>query len=365
LSSTGAAAVTSRIPSLDGVRGIAATGIMLFHFSYYYAPQAGLFRSVPVFYRAYLCVDLFFLLSGFVMGHVYGQRLASDWRQHWWDFARMRFARLYPLIVLTTLVLVIAHATFKVPVESVSFTLGSLALQPLLLQVWGNGLSWNYPAWSISTEAAAYVLFVFCARPLLRERHPGLVAVACVAVLAGVSVEDHGMLHVYGGLRALLRTWAEFTLGVLLYRAHASGAPLPRGRLLLIGAACLVLGKASGWDVFVIGAFACLILYAVDAETMPARILNSRAAVALGTWSYSIYLWHVPTHYMVMGILGAAGHPVAGLSPSEARILIVATMLAVIGLSAISFRYFERPIRRLIRRRLPSGHGSVTASVPG
>jgi peptidoglycan/LPS O-acetylase OafA/YrhL len=357
--------VTDRIPSLDGMRGIAATGIMLFHFSYYYVPQAGLFHSVPALYRAYLCVDLFFLLSGFVMGHVYGQRLASDWRQHWRDFARMRFARIYPLIVLTTLVLVFAHATFKVAVEGVSFTLSSLALQPLLLQVWANDLSWNYPAWSISTEAAAYVLFVFSAGPLLRGRHPGVVALTCVAVLVGVSAEQHGALHAYVGLPAVLRSCAEFSLGVLLYRAHAAGVHLPRGRLLLIGAACLGLAKASGWDVFAIGALACLIHHGVDAETVLARILNSRAAVALGTWSYSIYLWHVPTHYLVMGIFGAAGHPVSGLSPSNARILEGVTMLAVIGIAALSFRYFERPIRGLMRRRSFSGPGSVTASVPG
>jgi len=351
--------VTDRISSLDGMRGVAATGIMVYHFSYYYVPQAGLFHSVPLFYRAYLCVDLFFLLSGFVMAHVYGQRLSSDWRQHWWDFARMRFARIYPLVVFTTLVLVLAHAIFKLPVEDVSFTLSSLALQPLLLQVWANGLSWNYPAWSISTEAVAYVLFVFCARPLLWGRHPGLVALACVAVLVGVSADQHGALHAYVGLPALLRTCAEFSLGVLLYRSYASGAQLPRGGLLLIGVACLVLGKWSGWDVFVIGAFACLIHYGLDAGTVLARILNSRPAVALGTWSYSIYLWHVPTHYMVMGIFGAAGHPVAGLSPSEARILIGATVLAVIGIAAVSFRCFERPIRRLIRRRSPAGHDAT------
>jgi peptidoglycan/LPS O-acetylase OafA/YrhL len=47
---------------------------------------------------------LFFLMSGFVMAHVYGQKLASNWRAHWRDFAIMRFARIYPLFAVTTLV---------------------------------------------------------------------------------------------------------------------------------------------------------------------------------------------------------------------------------------------------------------------
>jgi peptidoglycan/LPS O-acetylase OafA/YrhL len=58
---------------------------------------------VPFVGRAYLAVDLFFLLSGFVMAHVYGRLLTSDRRAHWLLFARARFARIYPLFALTTL----------------------------------------------------------------------------------------------------------------------------------------------------------------------------------------------------------------------------------------------------------------------
>ncbi len=57
-----------RIPSLDGLRGIAALAIMLFHFNIFFVPQA----RFPALGHAYLAVDLFFLLSGLVMAHVYG-----------------------------------------------------------------------------------------------------------------------------------------------------------------------------------------------------------------------------------------------------------------------------------------------------
>jgi peptidoglycan/LPS O-acetylase OafA/YrhL len=354
--------VTARISSLDGLRGIAATGIMLFHFNYFYLPQAGLFDIAPGLRRAYLGVDLFFLLSGFVMAHVYGGRLASNRRLNWREFARVRVARIYPLLFLTTVTLVAAHAAFDLPVEGVSFTLRSLALQPLLMQVWAKGLSWNYPGWSISTEAAAYVLFVFSAAPLLRGRHPWWVALACIAVLIGISAGQHGVLHLYRGLPALLRTLAEFTLGALLYRVHASGVSISGGRLALIAGACLLLAAQSGWDVFLVGELGCLMLYGAHAESALARILASRPAVALGAWSYSIYLWHVPTHYTVMGAFAAAGHPVAGLSPTSSRVLFAVTVMAVIALSAASFTYFERPMRRLIRRWLVPTVGSVTAS---
>ncbi len=59
-----------RVPALDGLRGIAALSVMAFHFNIFFLPQAGLSKFVPFLNRAYLAVDLFFLLSGFVMAHV-------------------------------------------------------------------------------------------------------------------------------------------------------------------------------------------------------------------------------------------------------------------------------------------------------
>jgi peptidoglycan/LPS O-acetylase OafA/YrhL len=70
----------SRLPSLTGLRGIAAVAVMLFHFGFAYLPQAGIMELLPVD-RAYLSVDLFFMLSGFVMAHVYGEVMSSNWRE--------------------------------------------------------------------------------------------------------------------------------------------------------------------------------------------------------------------------------------------------------------------------------------------
>src|ERR1700758_1885222 len=214
----------SRVPCLDGLRGIAAIGVMLFHFNIFFLPQARL----PFVGRAYVGVDLFFLLSGFVMAHVYGRLLASNWRAHWSEFARARWARIYPLFAMTTLAMVIAVALFKASLTYVSFTVGSLWLQPFLLQQWASGLSWNYPSWSISTEAEAYVYFVFCGYLLLTGKHPRLIATGCIIIVAALSIANGGSLNTPVGISALLRTLAEFSLGVLLCRAHSAGLGFPR-----------------------------------------------------------------------------------------------------------------------------------------
>ena len=341
-----------RIPALDGLRGIAAIAVMLFHFNIFFLPQARLSDIVPLLGRAYLAVDLFFLLSGFVMAHVYGRGLASNWSAHWHKFAIARFARIYPLFALTTLTMMIVTALSDTQITLVSFSRRSLALQPFLLQSWADGLSWNYPSWSISTEAQAYVFFVFFAGPLVTGKYPRLIAMCCVAILAGLSIARGGSLNFYHGFPALLRTLAEFSLGVLLYRAHTGnvGAPgLSKWAAILL---FLFFGLAivSRLDFLIVGAFACLMYYAINATNAFGRLLNSRPSVALGNWSYSIYLWHAPTHCAVMAVFAATGNPVGNLGLSSARLLSLTTVLVVVGLSAVQYQYFETPVRRFIVR---------------
>jgi peptidoglycan/LPS O-acetylase OafA/YrhL len=345
----------SRIASLDGLRGIAALGVMIFHFDHFFLPQAaltGMFPFMrPILDHAYLGVDLFFLMSGFVMAHVYGQKLSSNWRAHWRDFAIMRFARIYPLFLLTMLVMVVTHALAHMPLSWISFSSRSLALHFLLLQVW-VGLSWNYPSWSISAEAAAYVYFVFSAGALLSGRYPRFIAAICVAVLVALCIKGGGRLNLFTGVPALLRTLAEFSLGALVYRAYLAGKISSGIWPALLAVVCLVSAALTRWDIATVGVFACLIYYGAHTASILDQLLGSAPAIAMGAWSYSIFLWHAPAHYAVMAVFSACGHPTETLDVTAARLLMLGTMLAVVCLSALTFNFFEVPARRWIRRRL-------------
>jgi peptidoglycan/LPS O-acetylase OafA/YrhL len=332
---------SKRIPSLDGFRGVAAIAVMLYHFNIFFLPQSRLSDIVPFVGRAYLAVDLFFLLSGFVMAHVYGRGLASNWRAWWPGFAVARFARIYPLFAFATLAMMIIFALSGRQIGGVSFSGSSALLQPFLLQQWARGLSWNYPSWSISTEAEAYFVFVFFAGALVTGKHPRLMAACFAAIVAGMSIASPGgSLNHYRGLPALLRTLAEFSLGVLLYRAQSKGAG-SLGKWAAISAVLFVgLAVATHFDFLTVGAFACLILYGANGTNAFARLLDSRPLVALGKWSYSIYLLHAPTHYAVMAAFAASGNPVSNLGLSSARLLLLATMLLVVGFSAVNYKYF-------------------------
>jgi peptidoglycan/LPS O-acetylase OafA/YrhL len=338
----------TRLPSLDGLRGIAAILVMFFHFDAFFAPQALLHEAIPILNRAYLAVDLFFLLSGFVMAHAYGQALASNWKANWRQFAISRFARIYPLFALTTLAMVIFVSVFRLQMPPISLSARSLMLQPLLLQAWSSGLSWNYPSWSISTEAGAYIFFVFSARILINGKTPRLMACCCAGVLIVLSLQHQGSLALFGELPALLRTLAEFSGGVLLYRAHCAVTRPPLWWVSVAAVLFAGLGYFTQLDVFVVGVLACLVYYGVSVKNLFGKLLNSRPAVALGHWSYSIYLWHAPTHYAVMAIFAVSGYAVPNLGLSSARLLILATAVFVIVLSAFQYHCFEKPARRVI-----------------
>jgi peptidoglycan/LPS O-acetylase OafA/YrhL len=342
-----------RIPSLDGLRGIAAIAVVSFHYNIFFLPQARL----PFLGRAYLAVDLFFLLSGFVLAHVYGRELASNWRSHWQKFAMARFARIYPLFALTTIVMVTIHLS-GTPLRLVLFSVRSLTLQPFLLQQW-SGLSWNYPSWSISTEAEAYVFFVIFSGLLVTGKYPRLIGVCCVVILTALCITKGGNLNLYSGIPALFRTLAEFSFGVLLYRAHSNYEGFAAGWVGILTILFFGLATITKLDFFALGAFASLIYYSVNATDVFGRLLNSRPLLALGTWSYSIYLWHAPTQYAVMAVFAASGYPVNNLGVSSARLLVLATILVVVRLSAYSYQSFEAPARHFLMLSLPRTSSGV------
>jgi peptidoglycan/LPS O-acetylase OafA/YrhL len=197
-----------RIPCLDGLRGVAAIAVMLFHFNLFYLPQALLSDVVPLVTRAYLGVDLFYMLSGFVMADVFGRLLALNWQAYWLDFAIARVARIYPAFAVTLLTMIIVVTLSNMPPQTVIFSGRSLPPRPMLLQQWASDLSWDYPSWSVSTQAEAYTFSVLSVNLLVTGRRPLLIALCCVAIVVGLNV-SHGNFFSYW-VFCPPRTLAEF-----------------------------------------------------------------------------------------------------------------------------------------------------------
>ncbi len=199
------------LANLTPLRGIAALIVLLFHFDLFWGgPFAGtLFATDTTLFikKGYLLVDFFFVLSGFIMCHVYGASfLSSVSRSGFWQFMKARFARIYPLHIFTLLWAILLFAAIlytNFPLndrEKSVFNGWAIPAHVVMLQAMGvyPGYTWNAPSWTISVEWWMYVLFPFLYGPVSRLTNWGR-----VAVLAG-------LLGGYAVLVYVLNTFPKF-----------------------------------------------------------------------------------------------------------------------------------------------------------
>jgi peptidoglycan/LPS O-acetylase OafA/YrhL len=202
------------VPPLTGIRALAALLVLGMHTEQ--NVPAGLDLLLPFFARGYLGVDFFFVLSGFIITHVYLESLASPNLSAVQIFLWHRFIRLYP-IHITVLAGLVAIVSF---VGAAGFALNNpqqwqwndLLWQLTLLQAWGVTRSpgWNVPSWSISAEWFAYLLFPLLAPGLMWVRERGialLIAAAALAVMALLFAMADWTLNTWVGAPALTRVF--------------------------------------------------------------------------------------------------------------------------------------------------------------
>ena len=148
------------LPQLTGIRCFAASLVLLLH-----AGQAVGLTDLPIISRGDLGVDLFFLLSGYIIAYVYAANFRRPSVQEFARFMWHRFARLYPahIAVLIMMAIGLALATqFNLPLDDRdAFTAKNFIKAVFLVQAWGTDLhiGWNAVSWSVSAEWFAYLCF--------------------------------------------------------------------------------------------------------------------------------------------------------------------------------------------------------------
>jgi peptidoglycan/LPS O-acetylase OafA/YrhL len=365
------AGAAPRLPELDSLRGIAALGVVLWHYSGMFRQQPLAGPLAPFYLSGGLLVDFFFVLSGFVLGRTYdtAARRGQLGRNLW-----QRVARLYPLHFVTLLAVLacdLANAWLygQPPREhndAYHFALNLLLLQSSGLQ---QDYSFNGPSWSVSTEFLTNVLFLAL---VARMGRPGrwlmaMLAAAAAALLLKVGILDQGVpvSGRYGVLDlSLVRGWFGFFVGTLcyrLYRRRDDGRPLPAsvratcdvaGLALLLGIGAYMarwLPQSHGGDVLLGAlAFPALILAAAGGGWLR-RALRWRPLTYLGEISYSVYLVHFP---LILAILTAAG-PGERLPVGSPWFLLAFYALVVLVASA-TYRAVELPGKRWLSGWLPA-----------
>ncbi len=284
--------------TLNGIRGVAAICVMLFH---------GVALVGPVFPRGYLAVDLFFVLSGFVIAHAYDGRLRAGLRVG--GFTLVRLIRFWPLYALglalgvaRELLLVATGNDYalSVPMLLAAVTLG-LAFLPLPLASRGDNLfPLNVPSWSLFFELLINILYV-AVWPWL-SLAVLLVAIAASGIALVLVTPAIGIGHVgveansFGG--GCARTIFSFGLGVLIYRLRPQ-VPAPPAPLLL---ALVAAGLAWPWGgrgydlAFVVLLSPALVMLGSGAE--PAGRAGG-VTDWLGLVSFPLYATHRPLLHVI------------------------------------------------------------------
>jgi peptidoglycan/LPS O-acetylase OafA/YrhL len=235
-SKTKPSASTGQLPSLTSLRGLAALWVVLYHYCVQCFPNLDVAHYTQLIGKGYLAVDMFFMLSGFVMTHVY-YRAFSDSNGimlHYRGFLVARIARLYPLHIFMLLLFVATAVTSQLMAGSVTSPLQSIPLKGpesvtaflanifMLQGLEAGKLSWNYPSWSISVEFMAYLAFPLALPLVWRAPHPvkfvlGLLLFCALGWLAFLKKGDFDQ---WDGPIALLRCLPEFLLAQRRRRSH-------------------------------------------------------------------------------------------------------------------------------------------------
>ena len=335
------------IRSHTSLRGIAALLVVLYHHKSNLNFEQDLDALTGFFESADHFVDFFFLLSGFVIAHVYLRRTSTrGWGA---AFYRSRLARIYPLHLVTFLFM---FAIFLYRNGSVDEAIAWTAARNVtLIHAWGfqDQFFFNFPSWSISGEFAAYLSFPLIAAIVLRIRHSHILF-ACLALIS-LFVEQTYSRSISWERLGLLRAVPLFALGVALY-PHRDKFLGSRGHsasiVQVVSAAGIVLAMHFALELIVLLPFFCLLIISTHSDRgLVCRLVDTPVLYGLGLISYTIYLMHIPIRTAAYYIWPK----IETLFPSSIvdTAFVLMCLAATLGASILVYRFFEMPMRALLR----------------
>lgn len=342
--------------SIDLLRGLAAIVILVYHYFAFFHPGVGeplkWAKTDQPFYSdlswLYLhgkfAVQFFWIISGFVFAHVYaGSNISA------YDFGTRRFARLYPLHLLTLIVVAIIQIG-SLRLSGTTQVIGNFDLNHFLKNIffipsgWGYKYSFNSPIWSVQIEAILYAVYWCICATIFRN---GIILPA----IAAVSFAAAAFTGEIANLIALCGSF--FFVGVVLYRLQILFKSDARTLLTITFIVCwcgfYLVVNTPGWATsplyFAIPmAFSPPLVLAaamIDRSGFLSRQIKSLKWI--GDATYSIYLWHFPVQVFALTALNYFDADRTFFTSPFALLAWVAGMLL---LSHLSFRHLEKPMQK-------------------
>ena len=365
---------------LDALRGAAALMVVWYHFFEGFAFAEG--TAITTFCHGHLGVDLFFMLSGFVLSYAYDDRWkASHNRLTMRDFFKRRLIRLHPMLVMGA---VIGFITFLLgggvqwdgTPTPLSWSIVALVLAMLFVPAYsgapydlrGNGemFSLNGPAWSLFFEYIGNILYALFIRRLSTKM------LAVLTIVLGVlhawffvgDVSGYGMMGVgwtideinfWGGL---LRMLFPFTLGMLIARTFKPKRV--RGAFWVCSLVLIALFSVPYIESVGMVNLNCLYEFACVAFIFPVLVwlgacgsttggskATHRINKALGDLSYPLYIVHYPIMYIFYAWLIKEQIYTLGDCLGMAALVV----LASIALAFLCLKLYDEPVRRWLMKK--------------
>lgn len=338
------------IPALTGIRGIAALTVVVIHIL--------IWRKLSDVWHLPTAwpVELFFVLSGFVLSLSYLKPGGVNWRK----FFVARFARVYPLHLVTAL----AMAGFiYLQARRKGVQLGDLSithwLQELTLTtampVLGSGGMWNDPSWSISIESWLYIIAFPVIALLALRKLPAVptfaVTVLCLAIFGAYLASGAGDESMKAGWSAAGRGVFCFMGGwgaYLLYGKYAVPGRLTDALIVALLSTMVAVKWAGVPDLewLLLPFFPFVVLGLTNPDSGAAKLMATKSVVFLGEISYSVYLLHAPLRYLITPVL----ERMHVHNNVWAWFLIYIPVVLVV--STVTWKWFEKPAQKFLLRML-------------
>jgi peptidoglycan/LPS O-acetylase OafA/YrhL len=344
----------NQIYSHTGLRGIAALAVFMGHIYSHKQVEWGLDKN---FFKAFrwegYAVDLFFILSGFILNYVYVNKNKNI---NWKNYSVARIARIAPLYYITMLPGIIStlsingYLSFRYSIyilANIIFVSGFLGLNAI-----------NLPAWSISIEMAMYFAIFPLIVAISNKYIKGILCNLIVALsflLLFFYVESRESLNIKihesitWNIRPILRGICGFLIG---YTVCVFVKILPKPKLhtintvvnisILIALSCILTILPQ---IILVIIFPIIVYYISYDEGYFSKILRQIPIQWLGDRSYSIYLWHLP----IVVIMPSFSKLILYTGKLQWVLNVAFIIILVMIVAEISYKFFECPSRRIIR----------------
>jgi len=354
---------------LDGLRGIAAIMVVIFHI---FEAHAGGSHIDQIINHGYLAVDFFFMLSGFVIGYAYDDRWGTITTG---NFFKRRLIRLQPMVVMGMVIGAIAYyfgagglfpmiagmpAWKVVGIMLIGFTL--IPVPPSMdIRGWDEMHPLNGPGWSLFFEYIANILYALFVRKFSKTALAVLVFLSGAALIHYAVTSDSG--DVIGGWSVTLpqlrvgftRLMYPFFAGLLLCRVvkikHIKNAFLWSGLLLVLILAFPRVGGANHlWMNGLYDSLTIIFIFPLVIYLGAGGTVHNAASLKLskffGDISYPVYITHYPLIYVYTAYVVDNK-----LSLQEALPVAVLLLIATIVLAYACLKLYDEPVRKWLNKK--------------